>query len=169
MITYERYAEIRNSKGLKDSDICRMTKIPQSTFSEWKNGKYIPKYEKMVRIAEALEMDYYELVGPVGKFSGLNPANAKLVPMLQEMAAETAKMVPALEGMSVPKFDNIPGLEELKKTIVKLQKAIPSINFKFDAELLELFHNASDETQSNVMLILKNSQKDEGLKSSKEA
>ena len=72
MITYEKYAEIRASKGLKDSDVAKRANIPQSTFSDWKKGKSSPKADKMQKIADALEMDYYELIGPVGKFSSYN-------------------------------------------------------------------------------------------------
>lgn len=82
-MTYEKYAEIRDLKGYKDSDISRMAHIPPSTFSEWKKGSYTPKYEKMSRIAAALGMEYSEFVGPVGKFSALNPNRP--LPMLDGM------------------------------------------------------------------------------------
>lgn len=73
MIDYDGYSKIRDSKGLKDSDVCRMTGIPQATFSEWKKGKYTPKYEKMFKIATALDMDYRDFVGTIGKCDELNP------------------------------------------------------------------------------------------------
>jgi len=73
MITYERYAQIRDSKGLKDSNIAQKAQIQQSVLSDWKNGKSTPKMDKMAKIADALEMDYFAFVGPVGKFSSLNP------------------------------------------------------------------------------------------------
>ena len=82
-MTYEKYAEIRDLKGYKDSDISRLAKIPPSTFSEWKKGHYTPKYEKMSRIAAVLGMEYSEFVGPVGKFSALNPNRP--LPMLDGM------------------------------------------------------------------------------------
>lgn len=81
MITYEKYCKIRDSKGLRDGDVAKKAGIQASTFSEWKKGKCTPKYEKMSRIAEALEMDYFEFVGPVGKFSSLNP-NRSTIPHL---------------------------------------------------------------------------------------
>lgn len=79
MINYEKYAIIRNSKGLKDSDIAKRAGIYQSVLTDWKQGKSIPKYDKMQKIAEALEMDYFAFVGPVGKFSSLNPNRLTLV------------------------------------------------------------------------------------------
>ena len=80
MITYERYSQIRDSRGLKDSDVARRAAMQQSVLSDWKNGKSTPKMDKMIRIADVLEMDYYDFVGPVGKFSSLNPSRP--IPML---------------------------------------------------------------------------------------
>ena len=163
MITYERYAEIRNSKGLKDSDICRMTGIPQSTFSEWKNGKYVPKQDKMARIAEALGMGYTEFVGPVGRFSAYNAA----VPALKEVSASVSSAisntVPALEGVgkAIAKFAEDPAFIELQRTVHELSKKMPSIDMKFVSEFMKLYQNATEDAQKSVMTLLKNSQKNE--------
>ncbi|OON87652.1 transcriptional regulator [Oribacterium sp. C9] len=54
MNAYERYCEIRDSLGFKDSDVVKKTGIGKSTFSDWKSGRYVPKDEKMQKIAEAL-------------------------------------------------------------------------------------------------------------------
>lgn len=78
MINYEKYAVIRDSKGLKDSDIAKNAGIYQSVFSDWKKGKSAPKADKMQKIAAALGMDYFEFVGPVGKFSSLNPSRPQI-------------------------------------------------------------------------------------------
>jgi transcriptional regulator with XRE-family HTH domain len=75
MISYDEYAEIRALKGMKDSDVAKKADIPQSTFSDWKKGKSRPKADKMLKIADALQMDYREFIGPVGKFSSYNPQN----------------------------------------------------------------------------------------------
>ena len=67
MITYEKYAEIRNSKGMRDADVARAAKIPPSTFTEWKKGEYTPKFDKMCKIADALGMIYMELINEEGE------------------------------------------------------------------------------------------------------
>ena len=54
MLTYEEYAKIRDSKGLKDVDVSRLAGVNQTTFSEWKKGKATPKFEKMSKIERAL-------------------------------------------------------------------------------------------------------------------
>ena len=51
---YERYCELRDSKGLKDSDVARESGVTKSTFSDWKAGRYEPKDEKLAKIAEVL-------------------------------------------------------------------------------------------------------------------
>lgn len=75
MITYEKYAEIRDKKKLTDGKIAQICGFGRSTFSDWKSERSVPKLEKMQKIAAALDMDYSEFVGPVGKFSSLNPDN----------------------------------------------------------------------------------------------
>lgn len=112
MLTYEEYAEIRDSKGLRDSDVARMAEVNPTTFSEWKKGKATPKYEKMTKIERALGVvqlfteDNY-IVVPT------DPAPAAVVP-------------------------------------------VPD---KFDQELLDLYHNATDDAKTSVMTLLKASQK----------
>lgn len=51
---YERYCEIRDTKGLKDSDVARLSGVTKSTFSDWKAGRYEPKDEKLEKIASVL-------------------------------------------------------------------------------------------------------------------
>ena len=76
--------------------------------------------DKMQKIAEALGMDYFEFVGPVGKFSSLNPN----------------RPIPHLNGM-------LPG--EISDS---------------DKHLLDLYHNATSDAQTSVMILLEHSQKE---------
>lgn len=58
---YERYAKIRDFRGLTDYKVTKLAGIKgTATISNWKNGKYVPKDDKMQRIAAALEvsLDY---------------------------------------------------------------------------------------------------------------
>ena len=63
MITYEKYCEYRDLKGLKDVEVARRAEIHPGVFSEWKKGKSTPKADKMTKIAHALDMTYAEFVG----------------------------------------------------------------------------------------------------------
>lgn len=57
---YEKYAAIRDSKGMIDADVVRLTGIKASTFSEWKRGKANPKQDKTSLIALALKVSPYD-------------------------------------------------------------------------------------------------------------
>lgn len=61
---YERYAKIRDIKGFTDYKVAKLAGIKgTATISNWKNGKYIPKDDKMQSIADALEVSLDFLVG----------------------------------------------------------------------------------------------------------
>jgi len=54
MISYEKYAEIRDKRGMTDYAVAKETGISASTFSEWKSGAYVPKLDKIVKICKLL-------------------------------------------------------------------------------------------------------------------
>lgn len=85
MINYEKYAEIRDSKGFTDGKVAQLCGFGRSTFTDWKTGRSIPKIDKMQKIADLFEMDYFEFVGPVGKFSALNPNRPELKPSQKDL------------------------------------------------------------------------------------
>lgn len=57
---YEIYCQLRDSKGLKDSDVVKATGITKSTFSDWKSGRSNPKNDKLQKIAAffGVSVDY---------------------------------------------------------------------------------------------------------------
>lgn len=61
---YETYVEYRDKLGETDHTISVNTRIPKSTFSEWKRGKYTPKLEKQKLIAEKLNIPDSLLLEP---------------------------------------------------------------------------------------------------------
>jgi transcriptional regulator with XRE-family HTH domain len=48
---FERYAKLRDEKGLTDYRVSEDTGISKSTLSEWKAGKYEPKLDKIAALA----------------------------------------------------------------------------------------------------------------------
>lgn len=58
---YERYAALRDEKGVTDYRVATETGIPKSTFSEWKNGTYRPKVDKIKKLAEyfGVSLEYF--------------------------------------------------------------------------------------------------------------
>ena len=59
---YDRYCFLRDSKGLKDADVARITGITPSTFSDWKKAKSTPNVTKLILIANLLGVTVEYLV-----------------------------------------------------------------------------------------------------------
>lgn len=53
---YSRFDEILRQRNIKASDVSRATGISSSTFTDWKKGRYTPKYDKLQKIA-----DYFDV------------------------------------------------------------------------------------------------------------
>jgi len=51
---YDKYAEIRDSKGLSDYAVAKGAGLGRSTLSDWKNGLHTPNFENMNKIAAFL-------------------------------------------------------------------------------------------------------------------
>lgn len=61
---YERYEKIRDLKGYTDYKVAKIAGIKgTATISNWKNGKYTPKEDKMQKIADVLEVPLEYLMG----------------------------------------------------------------------------------------------------------
>lgn len=52
MSTYELFDSLLKSNKVTTAAVSRATGIATSTFSEWKNGKYTPKPDKLQKIAD---------------------------------------------------------------------------------------------------------------------
>lgn len=72
MCIYDRYCEIRDLKGLKDSNVAAGTGIGKSTFSDWKSGRSQPKQDKLQKIADFLNVSLEYLM--TGKEKDWEPA-----------------------------------------------------------------------------------------------
>lgn len=57
---WERFLDLCMARGVRPADVSRATGIPSPTFSEWKAGKYTPKQDKLLKIAEyfGVSLDY---------------------------------------------------------------------------------------------------------------
>lgn len=58
---YEIYEKLRDAHGLTDYRVSRDTGIPAGAFSNWKAGRYAPKADKLLILA-----DYFHV--PVERF-----------------------------------------------------------------------------------------------------
>ena len=60
-VTYQKYAELRDQRGMSDYRVSKETGIAQSTMSDWKNGLSTPKADKLLLIAKALGVQMEDL------------------------------------------------------------------------------------------------------------
>ena len=49
---YRVYVTLRDGKGVRDYEIAKATGINPVAFSEWKKGKSVPKFDRLVKIAD---------------------------------------------------------------------------------------------------------------------
>lgn len=59
----ERIKIALNIKGMKQSDLCRLTKIPKSALSQYISGAYEPKQDRIYLISKALNVSEAWLMG----------------------------------------------------------------------------------------------------------
>ena len=52
-----------NVRGMKQSDLCRMTKIPKSAISQYLSGDFEPKQDRIYLIAQTLDVSEAWLIG----------------------------------------------------------------------------------------------------------
>lgn len=58
---YEKYAKLRDEKGVTDYRVSEDTKITKSTFSDWKSGRSNPKIDKLKILADyfGVSIEYF--------------------------------------------------------------------------------------------------------------
>ena len=59
---YEKYAALRDAKGVTDYAVSVATGIVASTFSDWKAGRSKPKADKLLKIAEYFDVSIEDLI-----------------------------------------------------------------------------------------------------------
>lgn len=59
----ERIKYALYTKGMKQSDLCRLTKIPKSALSQYISGAYEPKQDRIYLISKALNVSEAWLMG----------------------------------------------------------------------------------------------------------
>ena len=59
----ERIKKALYIKGLKQSDLCRLTKIPKSALSQYISGAFEPKQDRIYLMAQALNVSEAWLMG----------------------------------------------------------------------------------------------------------
>lgn len=71
---YDVYCKLRDSKGVKDATVAKATGINQSTFTDWKTGRSVPKKEKLQKIADYFNVTLDYLVNGTPDLPGDEPS-----------------------------------------------------------------------------------------------
>lgn len=53
---YGKYVELRDKKGVTDYRVSVETGITKSTFTDWKNGRSKPKFDKLLILAKYFDV-----------------------------------------------------------------------------------------------------------------
>ena len=70
---YKKYVALRDSKGVTDYKVSKETGITKSTFTDWKNGRSIPKPPKLQKIADYLGVSLSYLMTGIEETLPENP------------------------------------------------------------------------------------------------
>ena len=109
---YERYCEIRDRFNYKDADVAKGANITKSTFSDWKARRYVPKQEKLKKIAEFLgvPVEYFQ-TGEEKIESGLTIRDTKEINSMMAQMEQLLKQ----DGLM---FDGDPASPEAIESIL---------------------------------------------------
>jgi len=61
-VSYERYARLRDARGMTDYQVCQQAGISQSSLPNWKAGRYAPKIDKLLLIANVFGVTVSDLL-----------------------------------------------------------------------------------------------------------
>lgn len=51
-MNYEKYAKLRDERGVTDYEVAKQSGVSTSTLSNWKQGAYSPKLPKLKKLAD---------------------------------------------------------------------------------------------------------------------
>lgn len=125
---YEIFAKLLEEKGLRASNVCKGTGISATVFSEWKKGKSKPNTEKMIKIANFLNVSVeYLMTGK--KESTLTPKDERDI---SKVLNETLSQLDSNDGLM---FDGEALDDETKELLkISLEGAIRSAKIKAKAK-----------------------------------
>ena len=81
-MSYDVFKDLCRKKGVTPSEVSRATGVATSTLTEWKKGRYVPKADKLAKIAEYFGVTVEYLM------TGEEPEGYYINPEAAEMAQE---------------------------------------------------------------------------------
>lgn len=116
--TYSNYCIARDKCGFTDYKVAKETGIGTATMSNWKNGKYVPKTDKIQKIAEFLgttEKFIMEGIETESKESSLTRRDIK---QIEDILSDTESLLKQ-DGLM---FDGDPATPEAVDSILSAMK-----------------------------------------------
>ena len=107
--------------GMKQSDLCRLTKIPKSALSQYISGAYDPKQDRIYLISRALNVSEAWLMGldvPMEREKENSPADPKLTEGEQMWLELYHKLSGEARERLIEAFSLFGGLSEDKQKFV---------------------------------------------------
>ena len=127
MDSYDLFDKLLKEKGLRAADVSRGTGISTATLSDWKKRKYIPKADKMERVADFLGVPIAYFYG-VADVSVLEPETVKI---------KVLGTVPA--GVPIEAVEDIIGEEEISMKLAQTGEFF-GLRIKGDSMEPRIFH-----------------------------
>lgn len=76
---YETYCKLRDAKGLTDYKVAQDLGFSRSTLTQWKSGKFMPKADKLQKIADYFGVSVeYLMTGEVKEGYYINEETARV-------------------------------------------------------------------------------------------
>lgn len=86
-MSYRNFESLLKDRETTVYRVAKDTGIPASTFTDWKNGRSVPKAEKLMKIAAYFDVPLEYLLG--GRSAGTFRSRETLVPIIGEIRAGT--------------------------------------------------------------------------------
>lgn len=142
----ERIRKGLSIKNMKASELCEKTGIPKSAMSQYINGKFEPKQDRLYLIAKALDVSEPWLMGFDVSMSSPAPTPEKEASNIDIMIASESK------DLSDKDKHEILHLIQYKKRQTDIEKPIPfessrvytTANFDDDTEYIAAFGGMED-------------------------
>ena len=80
----ERIKQARKAKGLKQKELAEMLEVSNGAIQQWENGKRSPKLETIRKIASALDVDVYSLLGEPRPTTPTDHTESRLNQLMEE-------------------------------------------------------------------------------------
>lgn len=61
--SYDRYAKLVEARGITNYRVAKETGVSTPTFTDWKNGRSMPKIDKLIKIGKFLGVSPEYFVG----------------------------------------------------------------------------------------------------------